>query len=286
MAVPPAYAGQPLAMVGLPSDANSSYLRGAAAAPGAIRTALACESANTWTEGGVDLSAEGVLFDAGDLDLGPQGADLGAIEGGVAALLDGGARVLALGGDHAVTPAVLRAHRSHHPRLTILHLDAHPDLYPAYGGNPDSHASPFARILEEGLCERLVQVGIRTVNDVQRGQIERFGVEVVEMRDWERVRELRFDDPLYVSFDVDVLDPAYAPGVSHWEPGGASTRQVLDLILGLEADVVGGDVVELNPARDPLGITAMVAARVGRELLGRMLGTSTSFPCDPGSKGK
>ena len=91
------------------------------------------------------------------------------------------------------------------------------------------------------------------------------------MREWERARELRFEEPLYVSFDLDVLDPAFAPGVSHWEPGGASTRQVLDLLHGLQAVVVGADVVELNPARDPSGVSAAVAARVARELAGRLL---------------
>ena len=87
---------------------------------------------------------------------------------------------------------------------------------------------------------------------------------------WERAAGLSFEEPVYLSFDMDVLDPAFAPGVSHWEPGGASTRQVLDVIHGLDATVVGADVVELNPTRDPQGITAMAAARVLREIAGRM----------------
>jgi arginase len=262
--------GEPIVLVGVPSDANSSYLRGAARAPDAIRRALHCESANMITEGGIDLSADGVLIDAGDLPLGDDGQDFEAIEHGIAKLVARG-RVVSMGGDHAVTHPIIRAHRERYPELAILHFDAHPDLYDLFDGNPRSHASPFARILEEGLVQRLVQVGIRTMNPHQRAQVERFGVEVIEMRAWDQVTALSFSGPVYVSFDMDVLDPAFAPGVSHWEPGGASTRQVLDALHGLDATIVGADVVELNPERDPTGLTAMVAARVLREIAGRIL---------------
>ncbi len=266
-----AYSGQKLALVGVPTDLHSSFLRGAARAPGAIREALTCEATGLWTEGGVDLGVPGLLFDAGDLDLGPDGEDLDAIEVGVGALMAMGARVLCLGGDHAITHPILRAVNKIYAQVSILHFDAHPDLYHAFEGDPQSHASPFARIMEEGLCSRLVQVGVRGINDHQRAQIERFGVQVIEMRNWEQVAEITMRGPTYVSFDMDVLDPAFAPGVSHWEPGGASTRQVLDVIHGLEASLVGVDVVELNPDRDNQGITAAVAARVLRELAGKML---------------
>lgn len=259
-----------LALVGVPSDANSSYLRGAAEAPDAIRRALHSESANQFTEQGVDLAAEGVLFDAGDLSVGDDGQDFQAIERGIAELVPR-ARVIAMGGDHAVTHPIIRGHRERYAELAILHFDAHPDLYDSFEGNPRSHASPFARILEEGLVRRLVQVGIRTLTTHLRAQVERFGVEVIEMRRWDQVAELSFAEPVYISFDMDVLDPAFAPGVSHWEPGGASTRQVLDAIHALDATVIGADVVELNPRRDPDGFTAMVAARVLREIAGKIL---------------
>lgn len=266
-----AYSGEAIALVGIPTDANSSYLRGAAAAPAAIRRALHCESANLCTERGLDLGEEGLLFDAGDLDLGPAGDDFGAIEEGIATLLGHGPRVIAMGGDHAITHPIIRAFKTTHARLSILHFDAHPDLYDDFGGNPRSHASPFARIMEQGLVERLVQVGIRTLNRHQKEQARRFGVEVIEMRSFGQAYELAFEEPVFVSFDMDVLDPAFAPGVSHWEPGGASTREVLDVIHSLNAVVVGADVVELNPDRDPQGITAMTAARVLRELAGKIL---------------
>ena len=258
-------------LVGVPSDANSSYMRGAARAPRRIREALFSESANLWTEDGRDLGAPGILDDLGDLDLGPRGGDFEALEERTQALLREGRRLIALGGDHSITYPLVRAHRELRGPFAILHLDAHPDLYASFDDNPHSHASPFARICEEGLATRLVQVGLRTLTGHLREQVERFGVEVIEMRDWERVGELSFDEPVYLSVDLDVLDPAFAPGVSHWEPGGASTRQVLDLIAGLDTELVGADVVELNPRRDPLGITAMVAGRIVREIAGKMV---------------
>ena len=261
----------PIVLLGIPSDCNSSYLRGAAGAPPEIRRALHSDSSNLWTERGIDLGREGVLHDAGDVDVGTDGNDFDAIDRGVSRWLDDGARVIAIGGDHAVTHPIVRAHARIHAPLSILHFDAHPDLYESFDENPKSHASPFARILEEGLVKRLVQVGIRTLNRHQREQADRYGVEVIEMRDWGRASEIAFEEPVYVSFDMDVLDPAFAPGVSHWEPGGASVRQVLDLLDRLDARVIGGDVVELNPKRDPTGRTAMVAARVLRELAGKIV---------------
>ena len=127
--------------------------------------------------------------------------------------------------------------------------------------------------MEENLVTRLVQVGIRTMNPHQRAQAERFGVEINEMRDWQPGTVIEFDGPVYLSLDLDVLDPAFAPGTSHHEPGGFSTREVLGIIQNLRAPVVGADIVELNPVRDPLGITAMAAAKLLKEVLALMLGT-------------
>jgi arginase family enzyme len=155
--------------------------------------------------------------------------------------------------------------------LTILHLDAHPDIYDEFEGNRLSHASPFARIMEEGLASRLVQVGIRTMTEPQREQVNRFGVDVVEMRHWDPRIDLRLEGPLYLSIDLDALDPAFAPGVSHHEPGGLTTRDVLGIIHRIGVPIVGADIVELNPRRDPIGATAMLAAKLVRELVGRML---------------
>ena len=269
--------GGAVTLLGAPSDANSSFLRGAAAAPREIRAALHSPPANLWTETGVDLGVEGRLRDAGDLELGPNGDDWGKLETGVRERLVAGERLIVLGGDHAISYPVVRAHREVLGPFSILHFDAHSDLYHDFEGNPHSHASPFARIMEEEAATRLVQVGIRTLNDHLREQNQRFGVECVEMSEWERIHDVVLEGDVYVSVDLDVLDPAFAPGVSHWEPGGASTRQVLEVIHSLQRDsvrIVGADVVELNPERDPSGMSAMVAARITRELAGVILARS------------
>ena len=175
-----------VALLGVPYDASSSFQRGAAGAPVLIREALWSEAGNTWTETGVDLK-EGGIEDEGDLwfsDREPGSEARARIEGAVVSILDSGRRPLILGGDHSITYPVLRGLRPHYPRLAILHLDAHPDLYHEFQGDPYSHACPFARIMEEGLADRLVQVGIRTMTAHQREQAKRFGVEVIEMRGW------------------------------------------------------------------------------------------------------
>jgi len=258
-------------LLGLPYDAASSLLRGPAAAPLLIRAALDSDSTNGWSESLIDLRAPGLVGDAGDVDVGGPDEVRPRIESAVTAILGQGARPLCLGGDHSVTYPVVRALRRRYPRLALLHLDAHPDLYDSLDGDRYSHACPFARIMEEGLVDRLVQVGVRTVNGHQRAQAQRFGVEVITMRDWNASHAFIFDEPLYVSVDLDVLDPAFAPGVSHREPGGLSVRELLHIIQQTRADIVGADVVEFNPTVDPVGITSWVAAKIVRELAARLL---------------
>jgi arginase family enzyme len=172
-----------------------------------------------------------------------------------------------------VTYPVLRALRRSSPQLTVLHLDAHPDLYEEFEGNRLSHACPFARAMEERLADRLVQLGIRTMNGHQRDQAERHGVEVVDMRSWVAGSRPEVRGPVYLSIDVDALDPAFAPGVSHREPGGLSVRELLTMIQALRGPIVGADIVEFNPNEDPLGLTAPVCAKLVKELASRMLET-------------
>jgi arginase family enzyme len=129
--------------------------------------------------------------------------------------------------------------------------------------------------MEAGLATRLVQVGIRAMTPHLRAQAERFGVEVITMQSREREADVDFEGPLYISLDMDVLDPAFAPGVAHHEPGGLSTRDVLALIQRQRAPLVGADIVELNPKRDPVGITAMAAAKLLKEIADRMLDTGS-----------
>jgi agmatinase len=254
---------------GIPWDEQSSFLRGPAQAPPLIRAALFSESSGLRSESGKDL--EGVFWDAGDLPSLSGTTMLDEIERRVATLLARGLRPLALGGDHAITDPILKAFHRVYPNLTLLHFDAHPDLYDSFAGNRYSHACPLARIMEDGLAARLVQLGIRTLNPHQRAQAERFGVEMVEMKDWRDGRVFAFDTPVYISFDLDGLDPAFAPGVSHHEPGGLSTRQAIDTILALQANIVGADIVEYNPLRDVAQITAAVSAKLVKEIAAKML---------------
>ncbi|MBX7187178.1 MAG: agmatinase [Vicinamibacteria bacterium] len=255
-------------MLGLPTDVNSSHLRGAALGPGAIRGALWSGASNLTSEVGVDLGAPGVLRDEGDLSLHEAPADRERIEKAVGGLLDRGFKPLLLGGDHSVTYPVIRAFATRHPGLSILHFDAHPDLYDEYEGNRFSHACPFARIMEEGLARRLVQVGIRTLNAHQAAQARRFGVEMVTMAAFDADAVPIPRGPLYITIDLDALDPAFAPGVAHREPGGLSVRDMIRILHRVRSRVVGADIVELRPASDRDGVTAVVAAKLLKEVAG------------------
>jgi agmatinase len=257
-------------LIGLPWDVNSSFLRGAAAAPPLVRQALFSPSSNTWTESLVDIGAPGRLADAGDLVLPESDAAMGLIEDAIRRVILDGGTPLALGGDHAVTYPILRAVGPHYPGLTIVHIDAHPDLYDEFDGRRYSHACPFARIMEDGLAARLVQVGIRARNGHQHEQARRLGVETIDMQAWAAGERPGSAGPLYLSIDLDGLDPAFAPGVSHREPGGLSVRDVIGLVHALAGPLVGADVVEFNPGQDPLGVTAQVAAKIVKELVGQM----------------
>lgn len=260
-----------VAVVGIPFDENSSFMRGPASAPPRIREALYSGSANLCAENGIDLESRKDWVDLGDLPL-PSGPEaFRTIEVMIGRLLDKDLRVMSLGGDHSITYPVVRAYSRKYPRLTVLHFDAHPDLYEVWDGNRFSHACPFARIMEERLVSRLIQVGVRTMNPHQKSQTERFGVEVIEMRDLQPGKRITPDGPVYLSLDMDVLDPAFAPGVSHHEPGGFSTRELLTLLQNLRKPLVGVDLVEFNPQRDPSGITAMAAAKLYKEIVASMI---------------
>ena len=143
-----------------------------------------------------------------------------------------------------------------------------------FEGDRYSHACPFARILEQGLATRLVQVGIRTMTGHQREQAARFGVDTIDMRAFASGARPSLAGPIYVTIDVDGIDPGFAPGVSHPEPGGLSVRDVLGLIQSLPGRIVGGDVVEVNPTQDVSGLTTTVGAKLVKELVGRMVETS------------
>jgi arginase len=260
-----------VAIVGVPVDENSSFLRGTAAAPERIREALHSPSSNLCAEIGIDLGADSRWRDAGDVGTAESQPSFAQIEKFVLELLHNSERVVALGGDHSISYPLVRAHANVHSGLTVLHLDAHPDLYDELDGSRFSHACPFARVMEEGLAARMVSLGIRAANLHQRKQAERFGVEIFGPTEDLATVLAGLAPPLYLSLDLDVLDPAFAPGISHYEPGGLSTRHVLEIIHSLPCPPTGADIVELNPDRDIHGMTAMVAAKLLKEVIAGML---------------
>jgi agmatinase len=260
-----------VALIGVPYDEQSSFLRGAALAPAPIRAQFYSDESHLCAENGIDLRAHPGWQDLGDLSLGTGAKAHEQIADAARALLAQGARGLFLGGDHAISYPLLQAYGETYPNLTVLHLDAHPDLYDELDGNRWSHGCPFARIMEEGRIGRLVQVGIRGLTPHLRQQAERFGVEVIDMIHWQPGALPPMAGPLYLSLDLDALDPAFAPGVSHREPGGLSTREVLALIHRLAPPLVGADLVEYNPVRDVDNLTAKVAAKLTKEILACML---------------
>ncbi|MCG8432406.1 MAG: agmatinase [Gammaproteobacteria bacterium] len=261
-----------LALIGICSDQNSSFARGAAKAPAAIRAALHNGASNLTSETGVSLSANPRFTDVGDRKIKNDVDAFMGIEGYISEMLNDGALPLILGGDHAITYPIMRAVSHYHGELNILHFDAHPDLYDELDGNRLSHGSPFARIMEEGLAKRLVQIGIRTLNAHQKEQARRFNVEVHELKSFE-INSFKpdFTGPIYISFDVDAIDPAYAPGVSHLEPGGLSVRDAISVIHKIQAPIVGADIVEYNPERDVNNMTAVVAAKLVKEIGAKIL---------------
>jgi agmatinase len=257
-------------LLGIPTDCNSSFLRGPSKAPAAIRAALWSDAGNSFAESGLNLRSTGVLDDDGDVSIAESDEDRAEIEARVAALLDRGTRVLAFGGDHSVTYPVVRAYAKRYPGLHIVHFDAHPDLYPIFEGNRFSHACPFARILEDTSVASLVQIGIRTMSDAQRPMAERYHVSVFSPAQLAEAMKALPSGPVYVSLDLDALDPAFAPGLSHREPGGLTVREVLEIVARIPGTIVGADIVELNPDEDFRGMTAIVAAKFAKEFAARL----------------
>lgn len=251
---------------GIQFDDKSSYQRGSKLAPPLIREALTCDSSNMFAEN--LTSIENInMIDKGDFQI----VDYFDIEKITLEHLNTGAKVFTLGGDHSITFPIIKAHAEKYPKLDILHIDAHCDLYDIFEGDKYSHACPFARIMENGFAVRLVQVGIRTLNTHQADQAKKFNVEIHQMKKLDLDSISKFENPLYISLDMDGFDPAYAPGVSHNEPGGLTSRQVIDLIQRIDAEVIGADIVEYNPTKDFQQMTAFLAAKLMKEILSKMI---------------
>jgi len=257
---------QKITLQGILFDEKSSYLRGPALAPPVIRKAYHSDSANYFAENGMEILPE-IWDDKGDFKI----QDYFEIEKITAENLESNKPLITLGGDHSITFPILKAHFEKYDAVDILHIDAHSDLYDNFEGDKYSHACPFARIMEGGLANRLVQVGIRTLSKHQQEQADKFGVEIIQMKDFDSRQLPKFENPIYLSLDIDGLDPAFAPGVSHHEPGGLSTREVLSIIQNIKVPIIGADIVEYNPTRDINEMTAMVSAKLLREIAAKML---------------
>lgn len=272
-----------VAIVGVPFDSGVTYRTGARFGPSAIR---AGSKLLRPYHPALDVQPWRIhqVADAGDIACNPFniGEAIGAIEAGATALLERADRLVVLGGDHTIALPVLRAmHRRHGP-LALVHFDAHLDTWDTYFGAPYTHGTPFRRAFEESLLApgRSVHVGIRgplySTNDL--AEDAGMGFEIVTTADvaargvdaaTARIRERVADSPVYLSVDIDVLDPAHAPGTGTPEPGGLTTRELQAILRGLAGlPIVGGDVVEVAPAYDHAELTALAAANVAYEYLG------------------
>ena len=249
---------------GICFDEKSSFQKGSAKAPNLIRNAMTSPSTNSYSELGVNL--KDVLFK----DVGNFEPSYEEIEKICRTHFKDADKLFTLGGDHSIAFPIVKATAEKHGEFDILQIDAHSDLYHEFEGDPFSHACPFARIMEAGLCDRLIQVGIRCLTPHQIEQANKYGVTIIEMKDYALDKIPSFDKPLYLSLDMDGIDPAFAPGVSHHEPGGLTSRQVIDIIHHINVDIIGADLVEFNPDRDHNGITASLAGKLSKEILCKM----------------
>src|SRR5690606_32353976 len=271
-----------IAVVGIPFDSGVSYRPGARFGPAAIREASRLLRPYN---PGLDVSpfAEVQVADGGDIAVNPFAIKeaIATVEASASELLSQGTRLVTLGGDHTIALPLLRAaHRVHGP-VALLHFDAHLDTWDTYFGEPYTHGTPFRRAVEEGILdtEALTHVGIRGPlygkKDLEDDR--RFGFGIVTAADVMRrgvdeiadmVRQRIGNRPLYVSVDIDVLDPAHAPGTGTPEAGGLTSRELLELLRGLAScNLVGADVVEVSPAYDHAQITATAAAHVAYDLV-------------------
>ncbi len=262
-----------IAVLGIPYDDASSYLKGPALAPAAIRQMQKEGASNLYAENGSEIRNGLSYADQGDVHFHQEDPDsiFQSIKERVSAILKTNEKILSFGGDHSITYPVIDAIREKYNDLHILHFDAHADLYDRYDDSQFSHACPFARIMESSGIASLTQVGIRTLEPHQIVQAKRFGVRQIQMNSFSTDFLAELKGPLYISFDMDALDPAFAPGVSHYEPGGLSTREVIHMIQQINVPVIGADIVEYNPVRDSHHMTAMVAYKIFKELVAKMI---------------
>ncbi|HEX3793027.1 MAG TPA: agmatinase [Acidimicrobiales bacterium] len=271
-----------IAVVGVPFDGGTTYRPGARFGPSAVR-----QGSRLLRPYHPELETlpfeRGQVVDAGDLSCSPFDieAAVSQIEAGADALLADGGRLVAVGGDHTIALPLLRATAKRHGPLALVHFDAHLDTWDTYFGQRFTHGTPFRRAWEEGLLlrDRSAHVGLRgplyssdDLSDdagmgflqITTSEVADHGAAAAVARLIERVG----DAPVYISVDIDVLDPAHAPGTGTPEAGGLTSRELLAMLRGLDAvSIVGGDVVEVAPAYDHAEITAIAAAHVTYDLV-------------------
>jgi agmatinase len=275
-----------VAVLGAPFDGGTTFRAGSRYGPGAIREAsLLLRPYNDALD--VAPFAERQVVDAGDAS--PNPVDIiqahEAIAEAAAALHRAGARVLGLGGDHSVSLPFLRAAAASHGRLSLLQLDAHTDTWDSYFGSKLTHGTMFRRAVEEGVIDgsSSVQIGLRgsLYSAGDYADNASLGFTTLLARDFDAagvsgavelaVEHLR--SPVYITVDIDCLDPAFAPGTGTPEAGGLTSRELLAIVRGLagRVDVAAADVVEVSPPYDPAGATAVAAANIAYELLGLLV---------------
>jgi agmatinase len=270
-------------VVGVPFDSGVSYRPGARFGPAAVR---AGSKMLRPYHPGLDVEPWNVMqvADAGDLAVNPFSISeaIAAIEAGATDLLGRAGHLIAIGGDHTIALPLLRATAARHGRLALVHFDAHLDTWDTYFGEPYTHGTPFRRAVEEELLDLdcSVHIGIRSPLYARSDLADdaALGFEIVSAADvavdgvaaaCARIERRVGPRPVYVSIDIDVLDPAHAPGTGTPEPGGLTSREVQMMLRGLTGlEVVGADVVEVAPAYDHAELTALAAANLAYEMLG------------------
>lgn len=272
---------------GVPFDGGVSYRPGARFGPNHVRQSSRLLRPYNPAQD-VEPFARARVADAGDLGANPFSIDeaIAAVEAGARELSGTSRSLVTIGGDHTIALPLLRVQAERHGPLAVLHFDAHLDTWDTYFGAPYTHGTPFRRAAEEGLVDvaHSAHVGVRgpLYSRLDLQESEELGFTAVHCRDFVRqpiddiigrIRTRLGDRPVYVSLDIDVLDPAYAPGTGTPEAGGLSSAQLLEVLRGLEGlNVVGADVVEVAPAYDHAEITGIAAAHVAYELLSLLPG--------------
>jgi agmatinase len=271
-----------IAVLGIPFDAGTSFRPGARFGPSHIRESSRLLRPYNPAQDAKPFALAQVV-DAGDLAVNPFNIAeaLEQIEAGAKVLLDAGMKIVSLGGDHTIALPLLRALHAKHGPIAVIHFDAHLDTWDTYFGAEYTHGTPFRRASEEGLLDKngCIHIGVRgpLYSDQDLVQDGDLGFQIVHATELdeigtagaiERMLERVGDRPVYVSIDVDVLDPAFAPGTGTPEAGGLTSRELLRIIRALDrVNLVGADIVEVAPAYDHAQITAIAAAHIAYELI-------------------